>query len=130
MCIFCKIASKEIESFVVYEDDKIVAFLDIRPVSRGHTLVIPKEHYESILDMPIELAKDLTKAIQIVCEKLKRLGAEGFNIITNINKIAGQEIMHAHVHVIPRYSGEESKPISFGKPIECNLEEVHKILKD
>ncbi len=130
MCIFCKIANKEIESFVVYEDEKVMAFLDIRPLSKGHTLVIPKEHYENVLEMPSDIAKDLTNAVKIVCEKLKKLGAEGFNIITNVNKVAGQEIMHAHIHVIPRYSEEESKPISFGKPIECDLEEVHKVLKD
>ena len=130
MCIFCKIANREIESFVVYEDERVMAFLDIRPISKGHTLVIPKEHYENILEMPAELAKDLANAVKIVCEKLKRLGAEGFNVITNVGKPAGQEIMHAHIHVIPRYSKEDSKPISFGKPIECNLEEVHKILKD
>ncbi len=130
MCIFCKIAKGEIESFVVYEDDRVIAFLDIRPLSKGHTLIIPKEHYENLLEIPAELAKDLANAIKIVCEKLKRLGAEGFNIITNVNEVAGQEIMHAHIHVIPRYSGEESKPISFGNPIECDLEEVHKALKD
>jgi histidine triad (HIT) family protein len=128
MCIFCKIAKKEVDAYVLYEDEKTMAFLDINPVSKGHTLVIPKEHYENVLEMPTELGRDLAKTVQIVCEKLKKLGAEGFNVITNIGGVAGQVVMHAHIHVIPRYSSEESRPISFGKPIECDLEEVYKAL--
>ncbi len=124
MCIFCKIAKKEVEAYVVYEDEKVIAFLDIRPLSRGHTLVIPKEHYESFLEVPEEIAANLMKAVKAVCERASKLGAEGFNIVTNVGKAAGQEIMHAHIHVIPRYSGD-SRPVSFGKPVECDLKEVY-----
>ena len=127
MCIFCKIARGEVDAFVVYENEKVMAFLDIRPLSKGHTLVIPKEHYESLLDLPEDLAGDMLKAIKVVCEKLRKLGAKGFNIVTNIGEVAGQEVMHAHIHVIPRYSKDE-KPITFGKPIECDLKEVHELL--
>ncbi len=128
MCIFCRIARKEVDAFVIYEDERVMAFLDIRPLSRGHTLVIPKEHYESLLELPEELAGDLLKAVRAVCEKLRKIGAEGFNVVTNIGKAAGQEVMHAHVHVIPRYSDEGSKPVGFGKPIECDLKEVYEML--
>ncbi len=127
MCIFCKIAKKDVEALVIYEDERVMAFLDIRPLSKGHTLIIPKEHYESLLDVPEDLMGDILKVIKVVCEKLKRLGAKGFNIVTNIGEVAGQEVMHAHIHVIPRYSKEE-KPITFGKPIECDLREVHELL--
>jgi len=128
MCIFCKIANKEEKAYVVYESENVIAFLDINPVSKGHTLVVPKQHYENVLELPSEIAKDLHEAIKAVCEKLKVFKPDGFNIITNIGRQAGQVIMHAHIHVIPRYEGEEGRPISFGKPIEIDLEEVYKAL--
>ncbi len=128
MCIFCGIARGEVDAFVIYESDKVMAFLDIRPLSKGHTLVIPKEHYENLLELPEEIAGEILKAIKVVCEKLRRLNAEGFNVVTNVGEVAGQEVMHAHVHVIPRYSKEE-KAVSFGKPIECDLKEVYEKLR-
>ncbi len=128
MCIFCKIAKKEEKAYVVYENERAMAFLDINPLSKGHTLVIPKEHYENILQVPSDIAKDLYEAIKVVCEKLKVFNPDGFNIVSNIGRQAGQVIMHAHIHIIPRYKDEEGKPISFGKPIKVDLEEVYKAL--
>jgi histidine triad (HIT) family protein len=128
MCIFCKIARKEEKAYIVYESERVLAFLDIFPISKGHTLVIPKDHYENILEMPSGLAEELYEAVKIVCEKLRVFNPDGFNILTNIGKQAGQEIMHAHIHVIPRYKGESGRPVSFGKQIEVDLEEVHRSL--
>jgi len=128
MCIFCKIAKKEEKAYIVYESDRVLAFLDINPLSKGHTLVIPKEHYENLLEVPSDVSRDLHDAIKAVCEKLKIFKPAGFNIITNIGKQAGQVIMHAHIHIIPRYEDEDSKPITFGKPIKVDLEEIYKAL--
>ena len=128
MCIFCKIAKKEADSYIVYENENVIAFLDINPVSKGHTLVIPKEHYENILEMPLDLAKDIHNAIKVVCEKLKVFNPDGFNIVTNMGRQAGQVIMHAHVHVIPRYKDEETEPLRFGKPISVKLDEIYRAI--
>ena len=128
MCIFCKIAKKEEKAYIVYENEKAIAFLDINPLSRGHTLVIPKDHYENTLEIPSEIMKDIFDAVKVVCEKLKVFNPDGFNIVSNIGKQAGQVIMHAHIHIIPRYRDEKDYPIKFGKPIEIDLEEVYKAL--
>lgn len=128
MCIFCKIAKKEEKAYVIYENEKVIAFLDINPLSKGHTLVIPKEHYENLLEVPNEVAEDLLKAIKVVCEKLRVFNPDGFNVISNIGRQAGQVIMHAHIHVIPRYGDEKEYPIKFGKPVKMDLDEVYKAL--
>ena len=109
-CIFCKIIAGEIPSTKVYEDDKVLAFLDISPINPGHTLVIPKEHYETLVDLPDEelaglmpVAKNIGQAI------MSKLGADGFNIGLNNGKAAGQEVDHVHFHVIPRHQGDGLK---------------------
>jgi histidine triad (HIT) family protein len=107
-CIFCKIAQKQVPSTLVYEDEKTVAFLDIRPLNEGHTLVIPKEHYENIFDIPKELichVHGVTKRVAITVEKATH--ADGISIIQQNGEAAGQEIFHLHVHVIPRYKGQK-----------------------
>jgi len=128
MCIFCKIARKEERAYIIYESERAVAFLDINPLSRGHTLVIPKDHYENFLEVPNEILEDVFNAVKAVCEKLKVFNPDGFNIVSNVGRQAGQVIMHAHIHVIPRYKNEEEYPIKFGKPVEIDLEEVYKEL--
>lgn len=109
-CIFCKIIAGELPSSKVYEDKDVLAFLDIKPINPGHTLVIPKNHFESIHDTPDEIvarisvvAKKIAGAIQ------KGIGAEGVNIGMNNGKAAGQIVFHAHVHVMPRYSKDSFK---------------------
>ncbi len=128
MCIFCKIAKKEEKAYIIYEDERTMAFLDINPLSKGHTLVIPKDHYETLIEMPQDVIRDIMNTVKEVCRKLNVFRPDGFNIITNIGEVAGQVIKHAHVHVIPRYSDETSKPIEFGKPAKVELEEVYKSL--
>lgn len=106
-CIFCKIINKEIPSNIVYEDDDVIAILDISQVTRGHTLVMPKVHYDNFLSTPKEVMhKVLDVAQRIGQVDIAVLGAKGINILMNTNKEAGQTVMHFHVHVIPRYTSD------------------------
>ncbi len=111
MCIFCKIANKEIDSNIVYETDNFIAFLDINPVNPGHTLIIPKKHYEHIIEMPEEYGIELMNVIKKVANAVKKaVNADGFNIAMNNGEAAGQVVMHAHIHIIPRFKGDGLKP--------------------
>jgi histidine triad (HIT) family protein len=102
-CIFCKIVRGEIPSAKILETDTVLAFLDINPVSKGHTLVIPKEHYASFRDMPPDVLTRLAEVLQRVGDALKsELQSDGFNILLNDGLAAGQLIAHAHFHLIPR----------------------------
>lgn len=104
-CIFCKIIKGEIPCSKVYEDDDVLAILDISQVTHGHTLVISKTHYESFLATPKEVMHKVMDVAQRIGQvEIAVLGAKGVNILTNVGKEAGQTIMHYHVHVIPRYT--------------------------
>lgn len=108
---------------LVYEDEKVVAFLDIKPLNEGHTLVIPKSHYENIFDIPRELIAYLhgvTKQIAFAVKKATN--ADGISIIQQNGKAAGQDIFHLHVHVIPRYEGQ--KLPSFSELTEADREKL------
>ncbi len=112
-CVFCKIVRKEAPSSIVYEDEQIMALMDIRPVSEGHTLVIPKQHYEDIFDAPEELIAAIYKTTQKVAFSVKKaIKADGISIVQQNGKAAGQDIFHLHVHIIPRFEG--SKMPHFG----------------
>ena len=107
-CIFCKIAEGIIPSHKIYEDDDVLAFLDISQVTPGHTLVISKKHYTNFLTAE----KDIMHKVMDVAQRIGQaeisiLGAKGVNILTNVNKEAGQSVFHFHVHVIPRYIADE-----------------------
>ena len=116
MCLFCKIIAGEIPSAKVYEDDGILAILDIAQTTKGHTLVMPKKHYENVLEMPEnEFAALMAKAQELAQKIVTNLDANGVNILINTNEAAGQTIPHAHVHIIPRYDGNDSIQISFGE---------------
>lgn len=110
-CIFCKIANHQIPSSIVYEDEDIIAFLDIDQTTLGHTLVIPKKHYDNFLSTPKEVMHKIMDVSQRIGQILiKDLKAKGVNILTNCYEAAGQSVMHTHVHVIPRYiSGDGFK---------------------
>jgi len=106
-CLFCKIVRGEIPCAKVFETDTVFAFLDIAPVNKGHTLVIPKQHHENIWDLPPELTPDLMDAIQRVGQALKDgLGAQGMNLGMNNGAAAGQLVLHAHWHLIPRFEDD------------------------
>jgi histidine triad (HIT) family protein len=124
-CIFCRIAQKQAFASCVYEDEKVMAFLDIRPLSEGHTLVIPKAHHENVFDVPQELNAYLhgvTKQVAIAVKKATN--ADGISIIQQNGKAANQDIPHLHVHVIPRYGGQ--KMPSFSETVEADKEKLNR----
>ena len=106
-CVFCQIIRKESHANIVYEDDQVVAFLSNRPVNEGHTLVVPKKHYENIYDIPEEEAANLFKVARRVAVAVKdSVVAKGIRIVQNNGWAAGQVIFHLHVHVIPMKPNE------------------------
>jgi histidine triad (HIT) family protein len=105
-CIFCKIISGELPSRKIYEDQQAFAFLDIGAWHRGHALVVPKRHVPDMLTGPATLP-DIAPAVDTVARLLvQRLGADGINIVSSSGQVAGQEVFHLHVHVVPRYADE------------------------
>lgn len=108
-CIFCKIAAGEIPSKTVYEDGTFRVILDLAPATKGHALIIPKEHYANLYEIPEETAADVMKLAKTMVERMrKRLGAEGFNLLQNNGEAAGQTVMHFHMHLIPRYQDDHA----------------------
>ena len=106
-CLFCKIVAKIIPSAIVYEDEHTLAFLDIHPMSSGHTLVVPKIHAENILDLSdIQIEPFFRTVKKVVALLQERLGSKGFTIGINHGRISGQAIDHLHVHAVPRYEGD------------------------
>ena len=102
--IFCRIVSGEIPSTKLYEDDDVLVILDISQATKGHALVMPKAHYESILDCPEEILKKVYVVAQKIAKaEMKAFSASGVNVLTNALEAAGQSVPHFHVHVIPRY---------------------------
>lgn len=106
-CLFCNIVDGEIPSHKIYEDDDVFAFLDIEPLTEGHTIVVPKEHRENIIDLPQINIEPLFSAVKSITSLLKNvLQPSGFTIGINHGKISGQSVDHLHVHIIPRYDGD------------------------
>ena len=118
-CVFCAIAAGEIPSFKVYEDDLVLAYLDINPFSKGHTLVIPKAHSRGLLDTDEETLAAVIARVKKVAAHLKTaLPCDGFNLLQNNGEAAGQTVMHLHFHIVPRYGSE---PIGFvSRPGDMN----------
>jgi histidine triad (HIT) family protein len=103
-CVFCKIIAGEIPSAKVYEDSKVLAFLDIAPFNFGHTLVIPKAHYHCFTEIPAEdLTAMMTVAQKLAVALMRATGAPAYNLLMNNGQVAGQEVPHAHLHIIPRH---------------------------
>lgn len=106
-CLFCRIASKQLPANVIYEDEKVLAFLDINPLTEGHTLVIPKTHAESVFDIDAEYLKHLTAVAQKIANKMKETGqAEGLDLVQANGEAGDQTVFHFHLHIIPRKSGD------------------------
>lgn len=125
-CIFCKIAQKNVPGKIIYEDDICLAFLDLSQTTDGHTLVIPKKHYENILEVDNEILSHLMIVTKNLANKIiKKLNAKGVNILTNANEIAGQTVMHFHIHIIPRYNLDDKIEIKFtDRSDNVNLEAI------
>lgn len=106
-CIFCKLASGEIPSYTVYEDDTFRAILDAAPAGEGHTLILPKAHYENLFELPEDVAADAMRLAKKIATLLRdRMHCDGVNILQNNGAAAGQTVMHYHLHVIPRTEGD------------------------
>ena len=131
MCIFCKIINGDIPSKKVYEDKDVLAILDISQATKGHTLVIPKKHYDNILSINEDDYLGVMKKVKELSNKIvTNLGAEGVNILNNCNEVAGQSVMHFHVHIIPRYKKDDLKLEFIDHSKDSNLDETLKeILK-
>ena len=103
-CVFCKIISKEIPAEVLYENDHVIAVLDINPIHFGHALIVPKRHCKDFLDLPEETYHSILQAGKIVTQALvQSLNLEGYNLFSNNGTIAGQSVFHFHLHITPRY---------------------------
>lgn len=113
-CIFCKIVAGEIPASKVYEDEQVVAFLDITQVTKGHTLIIPKDHARNLFEMTAEQAAQLFAAVPAISRNLRdKTGASGLNIISNLEPAAGQTVFHTHIHLLPRFDQTDGLTISF-----------------
>lgn len=122
MCVFCNIINNIWSSKKVYEDDDVLAILDLSQQGYGHTLVMPKKHIENMLEMDKET---LSKVMEVV-RKLtilykQKLGADGFNIVNNCNEVAGQSVMHFHMHIIPRYKDDNNKLLFLNNYNKVNI---------
>ncbi len=109
-CLFCKIVAKEIPAKIVYEDDHVVAFLDIKPVAEGHTLVVPKKHSIDLTELLPHEMQPVVLACQLITKGLLACGYEGANITTNAKPASGQTVFHTHFHIIPRKRGDGLHP--------------------
>ncbi len=131
MCVFCNIIEGKIPSSKIYEDDDVLAILDISQATKGHTLVMPKKHYENILQIPeddyIKVMSKVKKIAQVI---LKAFDAKGLNILNNCNEVSGQTVMHFHVHIIPRYNTDDIQIKFTDHSSQYNLEDIkNQILK-
>lgn len=127
-CIFCKIANGEIPSKTIYEDDEFRAILDLGPATRGHALILPKDHYENLFALPEEKAgKVLILAKKLATKMSEKLHADGFNIVQNNGASAGQTVFHFHMHLIPRYENDGAHIL--WKPNEVTQEELQETLE-
>lgn len=111
-CIFCKLASGEIPTNSIYEDDMFRVILDAAPASKGHALIIPKEHYRNIYEIDEEVAGEAMKlAKKMAAHMTEKLNCDGFNLLQNNGEVAGQTVFHFHLHLIPRYKGMKNDDI-------------------
>ena len=109
-CIFCSIISKDREAAYVYEDEEFMAIMDKYPINIGHTLVMPKKHYKTLLDMPLnDIARLFALTAYIAKAVVKATNADGFSIGQNNGEVANQIIPHVHVHIIPRYANDKTR---------------------
>lgn len=131
-CIFCKIAAGEIPSNTIYEDDSYRVILDLGPAAKGHALILPKEHYADIYELPDDKAGEVFRLAKKMAGRMKSaLGCDGFNVVQNNGEIAGQTVFHFHMHLIPRYENDGQK-IGWtpGEPSQEELRETARIIRE
>jgi len=125
-CIFCKIANGDIPSKAIYEDEEFKVILDLGPATKGHALILPKNHYANLFELPDSTAEAAIKlAKKLGAQMVDKLGADGFNLVQNNGESAGQTVFHFHMHLIPRYN-DDGQAIGWtpGKPSGEELEEI------
>ena len=129
-CIFCKIAAGEIPSKTIYEDSEFRVILDISPAVKGHALIIPKEHYGNLFELPEELAvKVMILAKKLVAHMTEVLECDGFNLVQNNGEAAGQTVFHFHMHLIPRYENDGNQDRLCWNHQEVSPEEMEEICR-
>ena len=122
-CIFCKIANGEIPSRTLYEDNDFRVILDLAPATKGHALILPKNHYKNLYEIEEETAaKVMPLAKKMAVEITQKLGGDGFNLMQNNNEISGQTVFHFHMHLIPRYNNDNQNLVM--KPQQATDEEL------
>lgn len=129
-CIFCKIANGEIPSETLYEDEAFRVILDLGPAAKGHALVLPKEHYSDLFEIPEDVLSQAAVTAKRMALKMRRcLHCEGFNLVQNNGELAGQTVFHFHIHLIPRYAGD-GQTIGWtpGSPSGDELAETRRII--
>ena len=125
-CIFCKIAGGEIPSATLYEDADFRVIMDISPASKGHALILPKEHYANLYELPDELAAKVLVLAKKMTTKLKDIvGCDGYNVLQNNGEAAGQTVFHFHMHLIPRYENDE---VNIGWKLGTLTDEVKELV--
>ena len=125
-CIFCKIINNEIPSYTIYEDEKIKIFLDVNPISNGHSLIVPKKHFTDIKDIDLDILTHIQKTVKILFPTYKeKLKCNGITLCQN-NEY-GQEIKHYHLHIIPRYANDNLEMKSNSKKLDPK--EIYELLK-
>ena len=113
-CIFCKIAAGEIPSRKIYEDKDLIAIMDLNPTSKGHSLIIPKEHCTNIYDIDEDIAAKVMKTAKKLATKMTvALNCDGFNLLQNNGETAAQTMFHFHMHLIPRYKDADNNMLKF-----------------
>ncbi|MBA2862331.1 HIT family protein [Methanococcus maripaludis] len=125
MCIFCDIVKGDIPARIIYEDDKFMAFMDAFPRAVGHTLIIPKEHFETFDELPQELACEMMAVIHKIVKKLEKLEMDGYNLLNNNKQVSGQEVPHVHFHIIPRYENEGYPVYVLKDPVNVDLDSIY-----
>lgn len=127
-CIFCKIAAGEIPSNTIYEDDKFKVILDLSPAAKGHSLIIPKEHYANLFELDEEVAAEAMKLAKKMATHMKEvLNCDGFNLLQNNGEVAGQTVFHFHMHLIPRYKDAKNADILQYSHVEVSEEEMKEL---
>jgi histidine triad (HIT) family protein len=126
-CIFCKIANGEIPSRTLYEDNDFRVILDLGPATKGHALILPKEHYKNLYEISDDTAAKVLPLAKKMAQKMTdKLGCDGFNLIQNNNEVAGQSVFHFHMHLIPRYNDDGQNLVM--KANKMSDEELDEIL--
>ncbi len=130
MCVFCDIIKGDIPCYKIYEDENTIAFLDIANDVYGHTLVIPKKHYQNLIDIPVEELNNVMKSAKKLSEHfVKNCGFTGVNLINCCGKDAEQSVFHFHIHIIPRKNEDNLKIYPILKKSEFDLKEIQEKLK-